>query len=71
MHWTRKILLDDGVVKDLVLDSPTKGLLVEKLVWREMSHFSSDCVLLVIASELYDESDYIRNCEEFKRVAKS
>ena len=69
---TCKILLDDGVVKEsVVLDSPTKGLLVENLVWREMSHFSSDCVLLVIASELYDESDYIRNYDEFKRVAKS
>ena len=65
-----KILLDDGVVKEsVVLDSPTKGLLVESLVWREMSQFSPDCVLLVIASEIYDESDYIRNYEEFRRLA--
>ena len=67
-----KILLDDGVVREsVVLDSPTKGLLVESLVWREMSHFSPDCVLLVIASEHYDESDYIRDYDNFKRVAKS
>lgn len=67
-----KILLDDGVVKESVtLDSPTKGLLVESLVWREMSHFSPDCVLLVIASEHYDESDYIRDYVKFKRVVKS
>jgi hypothetical protein len=65
-----KILLDDGVVREsVVLDSPTKGLLVESLVWREMSQFSPDCVLLVIASEIYDESDYIRNYEEFRRLA--
>ena len=67
-----KILLDDGVTKEsVVLDSPIKGLLVESLIWREMKDFSSDCVLLVIASEHYDESDYIRDYEKFKKVTKS
>ncbi len=67
-----KVLLDDGVVRESVfLDSPTKGLLVNSLVWREMSQFSSDCVLLVIASEHYDETDYIRCYERFKKVAIS
>ena len=66
-----KILLDDGVVRESVfLDSPTKGLLVESLVWREMSEFSADCVLLVIASELYDEEDYIRNYALFKKTVE-
>ena len=63
-----KILLDDGVVRESVLlDCSTKGLLVESLVWREMSEFSDDCILLVVASELYDEADYIRNYEVFKK----
>ena len=67
-----KILLDDGVNKEsVVLDSPTKGLLIESLVWREMSNFSSDCVLLVIASDHYDESDYIRDYEKFKNLVIS
>jgi len=67
-----KVLLDDGVARETVtLDSPTKGLLVEGLLWREMSQFSPDCVLLVIASEHYDESDYIRDYDKFRRVAKS
>ena len=67
-----KVLLDDGVVREtIVLDSPTKGLLVEGLLWREMSQFSPDCVLLVIASEHYDESDYIRDYDQFRRVSKS
>lgn len=66
-----KILLDDGVDREtVVLDSPTNGLLVESLVWREMSQFSSDCVLLVIASEHYDERDYIREYDQFKIEAK-
>ena len=65
-----EILLDDGKNRESVwLDSPTKGLLVKGLVWREMSRFSSDCVLLVIASERYDESDYIRDYDAFKKIA--
>tara|TARA_B100000900_G_scaffold409655_1_gene425970 strand:+ start:1052 stop:1459 length:408 start_codon:yes stop_codon:yes gene_type:complete len=64
-----KILLDNGVVREsVVLDSPTKGILVENLVWREMSQFSPDCVLLVVASEHYSESDYIREYKVFKEM---
>jgi len=67
-----KVVLDDGSERESVLlDSPTRGLLVDSLVWREMSEFSSDCVLLVIASEHYDEADYIRCYERFKQVAVS
>jgi dTDP-4-dehydrorhamnose 3,5-epimerase-like enzyme len=64
-----EILLDDGKNRESVwLDCPNKGLLVEGLVWREMNKFSSDCVLLVIASERYDESDYIRDYKDFKEI---
>lgn len=61
-----KIVLDNGSSKEEIwLDSPDKGLLIQNNLWREMHDFSSDCVLLVLASEHYDESDYIRNYEEF------
>ncbi|MBK2026286.1 FdtA/QdtA family cupin domain-containing protein [Francisella philomiragia] len=61
-----KILVDDGNSKeDILLDSPDIGLLISGLVWREMYGFSSDCVLMVLASELYDESDYIRDYDDF------
>lgn len=61
-----RMLLDDGINKESVwLDSPTKGLLIGNNVWREMHEFSDDCVLLVLASEHYDESDYIRDYSEF------
>ena len=64
-----KIMLDDGKRREYVwLNSPVRGLLVENLVWREMLSFSPDCVLLVIASELYSEEDYIRNYETFKSL---
>jgi len=63
-----KMLLDNGFEKTEVwLDSPTKGLIVEGMVWREMHDFSEDCVLLVLASEHYDETDYIRDYGDFKK----
>jgi len=61
-----RMLLDDGLHKEeVLLDSARKGLLIEGLVWREMHDFSEDCVLLVLSSELYDESDYIRDYKKF------
>ena len=49
------------------LDWPTKGLLIEGYVWREMKEVSKDAVLMVLASEHYDPSDYIRDYGEFAR----
>ncbi|WP_194791769.1 sugar 3,4-ketoisomerase [Pseudomonas sp. UFMG81] len=60
------MVLDDGHKREeVVMDTPTRGLLIEDLVWREMHHFSDDCVLMVLASELYDEADYIRDYQKF------
>ena len=67
-----RMVLDNGTHREEVwLDSPMKGLLIGDLVWREMHDFSTDCILLVLASELYDETDYIRDYDEFKRVITS
>lgn len=61
-----RMILDDGQHREEVwLDSPTKGLIIGDLIWREMHDFSDDCVLLVLASEHYDEEDYIRDYDEF------
>lgn len=61
-----RMVLDNGKIRqDAWLDSPTKGLLISDLVWREMHDFSKDCVLLVLASEHYDENDYIRDYQDF------
>ncbi len=66
-----KILLDDGKNKqEFLLNSPSKGLLIESLMWREMFDFSADCVLLVLASEHYDENDYIRDYNQFLDLCK-
>lgn len=67
-----RIDLDDGKEKAQVwLDSPTKGLLINKMVWHEMHEFSEDCVLMVLADALYDEGDYIRDYSEFVKVVAS
>lgn len=61
-----KILLDNGKEKETVLlDKPYEGLYVTSNMWREMYDFSPDAVLLVLASELYNEDDYIRDYNEF------
>jgi len=60
--------LPDGSKVQHRLDWPDRGLLIEGLVWREMKEFSKDAVLLVLASEHYDESDYIRKYDEFKQI---
>lgn len=61
-----KMLLDDGRKKEEVwLDSPDKAIRIEPMVWHEMHDFSDDCVLLVLASDYYDEADYIRSYSDF------
>ncbi|MCH7340652.1 WxcM-like domain-containing protein [Acinetobacter higginsii] len=66
LHGQCRFVLDNGRQKEEVtLSSPTQGLIIESMTWREMHDFSEDCVLLVLASEHYDESDYIRDYDEF------
>jgi len=58
--------LDDGKERvTILLDNPAQGLYIDSCIWREMSNFSEDCVLLVLADNIYDESDYIRDYSKF------
>jgi dTDP-4-dehydrorhamnose 3,5-epimerase-like enzyme len=58
--------LDDGRTRvDVRLDRPNLGVQIGSLIWREMSDFTPDCVLVVLASRLYDEADYIRDYSAF------
>ena len=64
-------ILDDGAKREeIILNNPNQGLYIENLIWREMKNFSPDCVLLVLASEHYDERDYIRDYDYFLEVVK-
>jgi dTDP-4-dehydrorhamnose 3,5-epimerase-like enzyme len=63
------LALDDGKTKQkIILDRPEIGVLLGEMLWHEMSKFSKDCLILVIASDFYKESDYIRDYKEFKRL---
>ena len=66
-----KITLDDGSDSETIsLDRPYEGVLVTNAMWREIYDFSPDAVLMVLASELYDEDDYIRDYDEFINYVK-
>lgn len=71
IHGSCKLLLDNGTEQvNVLLDNPAEGLLIENPIWREMYDFSPGAVLLVMASEYYDEADYIRNYDEFLAFIK-
>lgn len=66
MNGSCEIELDDGVTKTTVkLDRRDEGLYIGPGLWREMRHFSEDAVLMAVASQLYDEQDYIRDYQAF------
>lgn len=70
IHGRCKVLLNNGFEKKIVpLEKPYEGLYITHNMWREMYDFSEDAVLLVLASELYDENDYIRNYDDFLTFA--
>ncbi len=58
-----------GQKERVSLDSPNKALMISNMTWREMANFSAGAVCLVLASEFYDERDYIRSYEDFKTQA--
>lgn len=64
--------LDDGSEKiELLLDNPQQALLIEPMIYHEMYEFSEDCVLLALADDLFDETDYIRGYEQFKMLVSA
>ncbi|WGD35139.1 FdtA/QdtA family cupin domain-containing protein [Olleya sp. YS] len=61
------VILKDGTnINSVTLNKPNKGLLIVPGIWRELENFSSGAVCLVLASEVYDEADYIRDYNAFK-----
>lgn len=72
LQGTCRIVLDDGVeCREFKLTSANQGLLLDKFFWREMHDFSDDCILMVLASDYYNESDYIRDYVGFKEVLEN
>jgi hypothetical protein len=65
------VMLDDGENKKIVmLNRPDYGLMVVPGIWRELFEFSSGAICLVLASQKYDNEDYIRDYAEFNEYCQ-
>ena len=65
------VILKDGIsAQTITLNKPDKGLLITTNIWRELQNFSSGAVCLVVASDVFDEKDYIRDYEDFLKIKK-
>lgn len=61
------VIVNDGLNEQVfTLNNPSEGLLIHNGVWRELKNFSSGAVCLVVASDVFQEEDYIRDFQEFK-----
>jgi dTDP-4-dehydrorhamnose 3,5-epimerase-like enzyme len=70
MSGSFTVILDDGNArKEVALNRSYYGLYIPRMIWREIVDFSSGAVCTVLASTLYEESDYFRDYAEF-RAAK-
>lgn len=66
------VILDDGKNRDrITLNNPSQGLLITPGIWRELKNFSSGAICLVLASDIFDEDDYLRSYDEFKLFVSS
>ncbi len=71
MDGSCEFVLDDGTKRQSVfLNRPDIGLYIGKNMWREMRNFSYGCKLMILASDYYDESEYIRDYDEFLKAVK-
>jgi hypothetical protein len=70
MHGSATIEIDDGATRsDVKLDKPSLALYVPPMLWLRL-RFSADAVCAVLASDVYDEADYVRSYEEFVALTK-
>ena len=61
-----EVVLDDGIEKkSLLLNKPNVGLPISNGIWRELQNFSSGAVCLVVASDVFEEADYVRDYKDF------
>lgn len=66
-----EVVTDDGNTKTTyLLNKPNFGLYIPKGIWRELQNFSSGAVCLVLASDVFEEEDYIRDYNEFLKATK-
>ncbi|MBI2034544.1 MAG: FdtA/QdtA family cupin domain-containing protein [Candidatus Levybacteria bacterium] len=66
----RLVLHNGQRSKEVVLDKPETGVLIDKMVWHEMHDFQKDTILLILASHIYNSKDYIRDYQKFLSLVK-
>ena len=72
IQGTIKLTLDDGERKrKIILKESHVGVFIDKMIWHEMIDFKKDTILLVLASKVFNEKDYIRDYAQFKKQAKT
>lgn len=72
LNGSCKVILDNGKEKEVFeLNQPNVGLLQDALIWGTMYDFTSDCVLMVLADDFYNDSDYIRDYNHFLEVVQN
>lgn len=65
-------ILDDGKTRETVhLNNPAQGLYIRNNIWREFTNFSEGCVVMVLASEIYNPNDYIHDYDKFLKEVSS
>lgn len=68
---TSKVKVDNGFETEVIeLNKPRMGLFIDTMVWKDMYDFSPDSVLLCLASEHYDDAEYIRDYDAFLREVR-
>lgn len=71
VHGTCNVIVEDGKsVTTYLLDNPNKILYLNKMVWKTMTNFSKDCVLLVISDHFYNKDEYIRDFNQYIELLK-
>ena len=71
MSGGARVMIDNGQGREsVVLDRPSQALYAPPLLWLELSEFTPGATCAVLASDLYDESDYIRDHAQFIKLAR-
>lgn len=71
LHGSCSMVLDDGTQrKTVMLNKPNQGLFMDKMIWREIHDITPGTVILVLASQYFDEDDYIRNYDDFLKLVR-
>ncbi|MEJ7813449.1 MAG: FdtA/QdtA family cupin domain-containing protein [Gemmatimonadaceae bacterium] len=72
VHGACTLALDDGAARDeIVLDSPGLGLHIPPMLWTTLRPHSPEATILVLASDVFEEADYIRDYDEFLRLVRA